>query len=207
MSEAKNSSNDLFLWQTNRRKILKACIIAGALSQFSFLEACASGIINEENNPHFTAEQNKLIKQVMEILFPDDGNGPGINQLNSFKYLLWVMDDEGAYQKNKDKVKTGVAWLEKFTTENYQKKFTELEKQDQEKIIEEIILEEKGEDLCSVLLTYILESLLLDPIYGINPEGTGWKWLSHAPGYPQASEELRYENILATVRAAYPVNS
>ncbi|MBK9192805.1 MAG: gluconate 2-dehydrogenase subunit 3 family protein [Crocinitomicaceae bacterium] len=207
MSESKNSSNDLIFWQTNRRKILKAAIIAGALSQFSFLEACASGIIDEENNLHFTAEQNKILKNVMEILFPDDGNGPGINALNSFKYMLWVMDDEGAYQKNKDKVKTGVEWLEKYTSENYQKKFTELEKQDQEKTIAEIIQEETGEDFCSVLLTYILESLLLDPVYGINPEETGWKWLSHTPGYPQANEELRYENILTIVRASYSVNS
>lgn len=197
--------DSLHLWQTSRRKLIKAGILAGTLSQLSFLESCSANGISEESNPHFNSQQTKLLKNLMDILFPDDGNGPGTEQLHSFKYILWVLDDDGAYSKHKNTLKDGVDWLEKYSKENYKNAFTDLEKTEQEKLVAEIVTDATGKEFCSVLLTYILESLLLDPIYGINPESIGWKWLQHTPGYPPATEELRYENILQTVRADYTV--
>ena len=39
-----------------------------------------------------------------------------------------------------------------------------------------------GRAWLSLLLYYIFEALLSDPVYGGNPDGIGWQWLEHQPG-------------------------
>ena len=39
---------------------------------------------------------------------------------------------------------------------------------------------------------YIFEALLSDPVYGGNPEGIGWRWLGHRPGFPRPNQRNRY---------------
>ena len=50
----------------------------------------------------------------------------------------------------------------------------------------------EGENWVSTLLFYICEALLTDPIYGGNPNGIGWAWLAHQPGFPRPSPEQSY---------------
>jgi len=42
------------------------------------------------------------------------------------------------------------------------------------------------------VLGYIFEALLVDPVYGGNPNGIGWKWLEHQPGLPRPTADKRY---------------
>ena len=42
-----------------------------------------------------------------------------------------------------------------------------------------------GQNWLSLLLTYLLEALLADPVYGGNPDGIGWQWLEHQSGFPR----------------------
>jgi len=42
------------------------------------------------------------------------------------------------------------------------------------------------------LLTYLLEALLADPVYAGNPNGIGWKWLQHQPGFPRPTKNKKY---------------
>jgi len=46
-----------------------------------------------------------------------------------------------------------------------------------------------------MLLTYILEALLTDPVYGGNPNGIGWTWLQHQPGFPTPTEDKKYYKL------------
>ena len=39
-----------------------------------------------------------------------------------------------------------------------------------------------------VLLGFVLEAFLGDPVHGGNPEGIGWTWAEHRPGYPRPRE-------------------
>ena len=41
-------------------------------------------------------------------------------------------------------------------------------------------------------LRYIMEALLIDPVYGSNPNAVGWKWLKHRPGFPRPLKDKRY---------------
>ena len=73
----------------------------------------------------------------------------------------------------------------------------------QDETVKKFMTLDHGSDWTSIVLTLVFESLALDPIYGGNPDGIGWKWLNHTPGWPGPTEELRYENILKIVRADY----
>lgn len=200
---AQLSADELFNWQTDRRSLLRAALITGAISQIGFLSSCKREVVLKEGNDLLTAEQATLLYDVMNILFPNDGNGPNIDELNSFDYIMWVLKDEGANKKFRDHLKEGIEWTEEMAVKFSGKKFLELNQEEKERAVEEITQTEFGKEWCSIILTYILESLLLDPVYHINPDGIGWKWLNHTPGYPQSKTELSYENILDTVRSEY----
>jgi gluconate 2-dehydrogenase gamma chain len=47
----------------------------------------------------------------------------------------------------------------------------------------------------SLLLYYIFEALLSDPVYGGNPGGIGWQWLEHQPGFPRPPADKIYGNL------------
>ena len=36
----------------------------------------------------------------------------------------------------------------------------------------------------------------LDPVYGGNPDGIGWKWLMHPPGFPRPPKGKTYHAFL-----------
>ena len=40
-----------------------------------------------------------------------------------------------------------------------------------------------------------MEALLTDPAYGGNPDGIGWRWLGHTPGYPRPSAATIYPRL------------
>lgn len=192
----------LFQWQTNRREIIRAGLIAGTLSQISFLEACASSP-QYNGNEIFTAKQESMLKAAMEILFPNDGNGPGCADIHAFEYITWVQTDEGAFEKNKSILTEGIGELDSLSKKIIEKEFAQGNADEQSQIIATFIETENGNEWCSVVITYILEALLLDPIYGANTHEAGWKWLQHTPGLPRASQETRYGQIMQTVRKDY----
>ncbi|MBK7130437.1 MAG: gluconate 2-dehydrogenase subunit 3 family protein [Crocinitomicaceae bacterium] len=197
---SKNKLADtLFEWQTNRREIIRAGLIAGTLSQISFLEACTSSL-QFNGNKIFTARQEGILKFAMEVLFPADGNGPSCSDINAFDYITWVQTDEGAYEKNKTILTEGMEELDNFSKKIIEEEFSNGTPEQQTQIIATFIETENGNEWCSVVLTYILEALLLDPIYGANANEAGWKWLQHTPGLPRANEETRYDQIMQTVR-------
>jgi gluconate 2-dehydrogenase gamma chain len=45
-----------------------------------------------------------------------------------------------------------------------------------------------GDRWLNVIMSYVLEALLSDPVYGGNPQGIGWQWLQHQPGFPRPTQ-------------------
>lgn len=197
--------DDLFVWQTNRRDWLRAALIGGSITQLAFLQACGdSKQILENGNDLLTAQQATILKSVMDILFPDDGNGPSVDDLHSFEYVMWVLHDSGASEKYRTLAVEGIDWAEERIQQTQQRGYLDLNQAERERAVAYFNEDAYGQEWLNVIMSYILESVLLDPVYGGNPDGIGWKWLNHTPGYPQATEELRYENVLKTVRSDYP---
>lgn len=183
--------DNLDKWETNRRSFLRAALVAGAASQLAWFTSCSAEL--EKANDYLTAEQSTILKRTLEILWPDDENGPSVDDLNTFGYFMWFFSTELLPQEEKDFIVDGMDFIEAKSKEIYKKSFFELSSKRQEVLIANIVDMNDGEKLMAVMITYILESLILDPIYGGNKDEAGWKWLNHVPGNPRPDEGTRVE--------------
>ena len=185
------------VWELSRRKFIRVLSVAGVASQFSYLQSCVTR--NEkvyEANAHFSAEHAQILTEVLEILFPDDGNGPGIHDINVIGHILWVQDDKTEDPSQLKYLRDGVGWTDETAVEVFGVNFTELAEAEKEKLIVVIASEKWGKDWLSMLLTYVFEALTIDSIYNVNTDEVGWKWLEHQPGEPRPNINNEYTKIL-----------
>jgi len=190
------SIKDFSSWQVSRRSFLRNALAVGALSQVAFLESCA----DKNSKTILSDKQLNLIISVQNILFPQDKNGPGAADFHADKYLLWVLSDERIAQGDKQYVLAGIKWVNESAEETHSKKYLQLTKKDQVSLVQTISKTNWGESWLSVILTFIFEAMISDPIYGFNTEEVGWKWLEHSVGLPRASQLLKYDDIFTTVQ-------
>lgn len=193
--------SNLESWELNRRKFLKGLLVAGAASQLAFIQSCDRSKVLLEGNDLLSAEQATTLDRILTIIFPDDGNGPSAKDLKAFEYVMWVLHDQFRREpEDNEYIIEGLDWANETAVEIYEEKFTELEDERQEKLVGLFTELDWGENWMSVMVTLVLEALLMDPIYGCNPDGIGWTWLNHITGQPQPTEGTRYENLLTTVK-------
>ena len=93
-----------------------------------------------------------------------------------------------------------MGWLNDLSRQRYQRSFTALDASEQETVLRQIEQSKAGRNWLSLLLTYLLEALLADPVYGGNPGGIGWQWLEHQPGFPTPPEDKSWFKLAAPVR-------
>ena len=196
---AKDYYLGLFASDINRRAFLKtssvmSLIAALATSRFSLADSQSSskGPSKETlpenpstNKSYFTEAQHKALDAVQMQLFPDDGNGPSARDLNAIAYLEWAMTDP----KNKEDgdpgfIAKGIGWLDDLSAQTQGDSFIKLSDIQQDKVLKQIAKSKAGENWLSLLMYYLAEALMLDPVYGGNPEMIGWKWLEHQAGFP-----------------------
>jgi len=141
----------------------------------------------------FTKHQNKTMISVQQILFPDDGDGPSSIDLQALKYLHWALKDpDNIADGDPAYLIKGLVSVDVFTEDLLGKKFIELSTEKQNEILVKIEKSSFGENWLSLILYYLIEALLLDPVYGGNPNGIGWKWLEHQPGFPRPNLNQTY---------------
>jgi len=188
---------DFTTWQVSRRAFIKSSLAVSAWSQMSFLQSC----INDTSNTSILdTTQLKIVITVQNILFPKDKNGPGAIDFNADKYLLWVLADKRVDPDENDYIINGLKWINETAKEEKSDTFLNLSKKEQVALIQNIATKDWGESWLSVMLTFIFEAMISDPIYGFNKEGVGWKWLRHQVGFPQPTKDLRYDEIFKTVQ-------
>lgn len=138
----------------------------------------------------------QTLAQVQEILFPPAKDTPGANDIGASIYLYRAIENPSADGEDKEFIFRGVGWLDGLTREHHKKTFVQLNKAEQQAIIEVIVKSQAGQNWVSLLLNYILEALLMDPVYGGNPEGIGWQWLAHQPGFPTPPPDKTWDKLL-----------
>ena len=181
-------------WTLSRSKFLKTLVLSGVALQMPWLQSCSVDEVIDDTNP-LTLKQYKTIRSVQDILFPEDGNGPGAREINATEYLCWVLRDplldpnEGTY------IIERIDKLDELAVKEKGDSFFNLYESDQLDLIERISSESWGKKWLSRLLTLIFEALLLDPVYGGNVKGASWEWLKHDPGLPRPTKELIYPEI------------
>jgi gluconate 2-dehydrogenase gamma chain len=181
-------------WDIDRRKFLKSALIAGAAAQISLFTSCSRQL--EKSNEYLTAEQSTILKDLLMIIFPDDANGPSADDINSFGYIMWVLGDNYRKPEDNEYIIEGIDWANETAFEIYNQKFVDLDAETQEKLVALFVDLDWGKNWMSVMVTLVMESLLLDPLYGGNVDEQGWKWLDHVPGVPRPNEETRFEAII-----------
>ncbi len=186
-------------WRLSRRKMLKELLAIGVLSQLPFAYSCVS----ESEKRHlniFDGKQKKMVLNIQQVLFPDDGFGPGAVEIKADKYLEWILADARMDIEDKDYIYKGLKWVDESANEVFDKDYLKLDGQNQQQLIRKVSRTDWGESWLAIIVTYIVEALLADPQYGGNTNGKGWKWLSHDPGYPRPTYNLLYPAIFDTLK-------
>ena len=121
-------------------------------------------------------------------LFPEATNVPSAESINANAYLYKILKHSRITVENRVFIREGVKWLNEEAISKYKKTYTKLSKKQRQKVLEEIADTDWGDSWIEKIMTYLLESMLGDPIYGGNKAMAGWKWLNHKPGLPRPTK-------------------
>ena len=154
--------------------------------------------VEKTNTSEFSKQHKAVLEAVQMQLFPADGDGPSASDINGLTYLEWALTDPGNMEDgDREFIIKGIAWLQEFSKETEDKPFTRLSNKQQHTLLAQFSKTEVHENWMSLLVYYLLEALLLDPVYGGNPDGIGWKWLEHQPGFPRPGKDQIYRRFQA----------
>lgn len=109
---------------------------------------------------------------------------------NALSYISIIFKHSRISAEDKQYLRNGAKWLNEEAVNQYQKIYTELSSKQRQKVLHIIAKEPWGKSWIKIVLTYIMEAVLGDPIYGINKNESGWKWLEHESGLPRPKEAL-----------------
>jgi len=122
---------------------------------------------------------------LQEDLFPDIDDKLNTKTINARAYLTYILHHPRVSEDDKRFIKKGVLWLDEEANDLFEADYTDLPEPKRQKVLESIARTEWGESFIETILTYLFEALLGDPIYGINKNEVGWKWVHHTPGLPR----------------------
>jgi len=187
----------------SRREFITRLTVLGSLAvsyPAAALERLRSKAISANEQAWLDQDPWKTIAAVQQHLFPATPDSPGAGDFQAIVYLRNSIENPAADGEDKDFIFNGVGWLNDLSRERYQRPFTAFDESERETVLRQIEQSKAGRNWLSLLLTYLLEALLADPVYGGNPAGIGWKWLQHQPGYPTPPEDKSWYKLAAPVR-------
>jgi gluconate 2-dehydrogenase gamma chain len=190
-----------FSHTVNRRVFLQQAGAASLLAGLMLYKPCiAKEFANKHSdivNTAFSVPEKAVLNAVQMQLFPADGDGPSAKNINALGYLeLALMDAKNIADGDRTYIIEGLTRLEKSSIEIGNQNFIQLSIQQQHQVIETLSKSEKGDNWISLLVYYLLEALLLDPVYGGNTNAAGWAWLGHQAGFPRPSKTKNYRHYL-----------
>ena len=144
----------------------------------------------------FSEKQKTMLLAVQEHLFPKGVDSPGALDIKALPFLQFVIGQTDFDSDSRGFIVNGIQSLEEASMERFDLSFAELDFTHKERLLRYLAYRTRwGKNWLSLLLYYIFEALLADPVYGCNPDGIGWKWLQHQPGFPQPPADKIYTRI------------
>lgn len=176
----------------NRREFMQLLATVAAAYPLSSL-ATSRQQASELN--HTSKEPWLTISAVQDHLFPVEKNSPGASDINALLYLQNMMETPDFDNERRQLIHNGVGWLNDLARQQHSKTFIQLDSTTKENILRRVESSNAGSRWLSTLLTYLIEALLSDPVYQGNPNGVGWNWLQHQPGFPLPTKNKKYFKI------------
>jgi gluconate 2-dehydrogenase gamma chain len=144
----------------------------------------------------FSDKQAKILSAVQEHLFPNDADSPGALEINALPFLGFVITRPDFATTSRNFIINGIQSLQEASMERFDSGFETLDVAGKESLLRYLADRTRwGRNWLSLLLYYIFEALLADPVYGCNPDGIGWKWLEHQPGFPRPPPDKIYTRL------------
>jgi gluconate 2-dehydrogenase gamma chain len=164
------------------RRTFMTCT-AALLSSIGLGPAFAAAAIDDDDrqSPAFWS----TVAAVQAHLFPPLAGSPGIADINATAYLGAALIDPEVDAEERKFVAEGVPLLDEFARKQFTLPFSELDEAHREALLRHIEKSPFGRDWLSLMIYYVFEALLADPVYGGNTGGIGWRWLEHEPGFPR----------------------
>ncbi len=142
-----------------------------------------------------TASQESLLETIMNHLFPNSATSPGASAVQAHRYLLSMLELQRLSSFERKLLPQGLNDLEASCRAVHQRGFEQLSFDQKEACLRSFEQTSVGSTWLPVVLGYILEALLSDPVYGGNTRMIGWKWLGHKFGTPRPQVGKRYYEI------------
>lgn len=158
-------------------------------------ESQASNSKTANNNSLFVEEPWRTLSVVHDHLFPTSSDAPGAKEINATAYLQGMLVEPDMDPDNREFIRNGVGWLNDIAHKRQQAAFIDLNEDQREDVLRQIEKTGAGERWISLILLYIFEALLSDPVYGGNPDQIGWRWLEHQPGFPRPPANQTYQKL------------
>ena len=141
------------------------------------------------------AKRWQVLDTVQQHLFPSELDAPGATEIKALDYLKFILTKDKSKTEDRTFLLQGAGWLEDMAQRLTKSSFLTLGEIQREKVLREIERSEVGGNWLSLILLYLIESLLTTPVYGGNPDGVGWRWLAHIPGFPLPPPGKRYMEL------------
>ena len=178
-----------------RREFIRLVSIAGSFLLL-LMNSCKKVLSLPGSDTYaLTPKQTGSLETIHEHLFPANENSPGAKDINSVGYIKKILSDPQIKNTEKELILYGINWTEETAREMYKKSFSELTEDARQEVLLDLRSFKNGENWLSKNITYILEALLSDPVYGSNIEEAGWKWLKHKSGYPRPDIYTKYQYL------------
>ncbi len=149
------------------------------------------------------ADPWRTLAEVQEHLLPPAQDAPGASDIHAVVYLHNTLENPDADGDDREFIVNGVGWLNDLAQKRHRQPFIKLDTAQREALLRQIEQSRAGNNWLSLLLSYLLEALLADPVYGGNPNGIGWKWLAHQPGFPTPPADKTWYRLAAPVRHSH----
>lgn len=151
---------------------------------------------DKTSDPAFHEEEPwRTLAAVQDHLFPTTADAPGAREIHATAYLKAALATPDMDPDNREFIKNGVTWLNDIALKQHQAAFVDLDENRREAVLRRIEKTGAGRRWLSLLLLFTFEALLGDPVYGGNPNGSGWSWLNHQPGFPRPPTRYTYQEL------------
>ncbi len=178
----------------DRRSFLSK--ISALLAMTSFpLVIGADGTAGDSHKTGPLTEPWITFATVQNHLFPTTADAPGAKEINATAYLRRILAEAHTDPDDKKFIRNGVDWLNDIAKDKHNRTFHELTETQRETVLRQIEKSGPGDRWLSLILLYIFEALLSAPVYGGNPDGVGWTWLGHKPGFPLPPANKTYSSL------------